>query len=100
MRHALRTSSVFLGFLLLVGATFACGSNAEATAVCEKANARWTACMIELMGPNAAALAKEKTDIAGCASEEKTVAMYAECLPKATCTDFTHCMFARVEETM
>jgi hypothetical protein len=56
-------------------------------------------CVDETLGPEAAALARSKEAIPACAADEKTVAMYDECLPSATCEAFMDCMTRYAERT-
>ena len=81
----------------LLLATFlltACGDKTDPHArdVCEKAADRWGACVLEVLGPEAAKMADGKRDIGACARDPHTVAMYEKCLAAATCDEMIDCM--------
>src|SRR5262249_49321074 len=65
---------------------------------CEQAATRYETCVGEILGPEMKAMLHGKDEgLALCAKDDKTVAMYRECLPKATCQEFMDCTenFAR-----
>src|ERR1051326_5843310 len=81
---------------LLLLVLVACGKSGRA--VCDKAATRFEGCITEVLGADAAkALHGRDLGVDACAKDDKTVAMYRECLPKNTCTEFMDCMegFAR-----
>ena len=81
---------------LLIIFVAACGKSGRA--VCEKAATRYESCIKEVLGADFANMLHGKdVGVDVCAKDDKTVAMYRECLPKATCNEFMDCMegFAR-----
>jgi hypothetical protein len=85
-----------MGRWLLLILLAACGKSGRA--VCEKAATRYESCVKEVLGADFANMLHGKDlGIDVCAKDDKTVAMYRECLPKATCNEFMDCMegFAR-----
>jgi hypothetical protein len=82
---------------LLVILLAACGGK-SGRAICEKAATRFEGCVKETLGTDFANMLHGKDlGIDVCAKDDPTVAMYRECLPKTTCTEFMDCMegFAR-----
>lgn len=68
-----------------------CGSkNAQQT--CEQAADTYVRCIGEVLGPEAGAMVNDKRDIAACAGDSQTVAMYEACLPKEGCEQFMDCL--------
>lgn len=80
-----------LGMGLLFGTAAACGDK-----VCEKAAKRYTECVEETLGKEAAkmARAKEKAGIEACKKDKKTQKMYKKCLPEKTCDKFMKCILS------
>lgn len=71
----------------------ACKGKNDAKQVCERAATRFEGCMREVLGPEAAAMARSAPDgIEACTKDDKTVAMYQRCLPSETCEAFVNCM--------
>jgi hypothetical protein len=83
-----------LAFLLLAAACG--GKSGDARKVCERAAAKYEACIGEILGPEAKAMAAGKDGVAACAADRETVAMYKACLPVAECGPFLDCLEAYV----
>jgi hypothetical protein len=81
---------------LVLCALIACGSKHDEN-VCKLAFTKYTTCVKEILGSDAEKLADSKEDIAGCAHDAKSVAMYTKCLGETDCTKFMNCLetFAR-----
>lgn len=75
---------------------------ADPKVTCKKAADRYEQCVGELMGAEAKAMVstKEKDGTAQCADDDKTVAMYEECLPSGTCRAFMDCMMDYAQKTL
>ena len=71
----------------------ACGGG-DGEKVCREAATKYTTCIGEVLGPEAAKMTEGKGDegIKACAKDSKTQAMYKECLPTADCEGFLKCM--------
>lgn len=63
-----------------------------ATGTCERAADKYSACIREKLGPDAARIVESKRDVASCAADPKTVSMYETCLPEADCDAFMKCI--------
>jgi predicted pyridoxine 5'-phosphate oxidase superfamily flavin-nucleotide-binding protein len=76
------------------------GSNSEATSLCKRASAKYLSCVRDILGPEAEQLARAKEDVAGCASDDKTVVMYRKCLAETDCKQFEDCMLDYARATV
>jgi hypothetical protein len=76
---------------LVLCALIACGDKHHEN-VCKQAFTKYTTCVKDILGSDAEKLASSKEDIAGCAHDDKTVAMYTKCLGETDCTKFMNCL--------
>lgn len=79
---------------LVIAALAGCGDKVdpEKKKICEQAADRYVACVKEIMGPEMAAQADSKRDIAACAKDDRTVKAYQVCMPKDGCDAFMDCV--------
>jgi hypothetical protein len=76
---------------LVLLALAACSGKSRA--ICDQAATRFESCINETLGPEFAnMLHGREQGVDACAKDDKTVAMYRECLPKTTCSEFLDCM--------
>ncbi|MFO0744513.1 MAG: hypothetical protein U1F43_02425 [Myxococcota bacterium] len=86
--------------VVALAAAPACGGDKKAArATCERAGDRYQQCVLELLGPEAAALAAQKKDIDSCVGDDMTVRMYDTCLVKTKCDEFMDCMMDYAAKT-
>ena len=82
-----RLALVLLGLCALP----ACG-NSPAREVCEQASEHFERCLGEMFGPETRQMARDRRDVASCASDGETVKMYEKCEPKRTCDQYLDCI--------
>ena len=60
--------------------------------ICEEAGKRYVQCLEETLGKEAADMAKAKSNVEGCAADQRTVDWYRDkCLPTKDCDAFMEC---------
>jgi hypothetical protein len=77
--------------LLAFSALPACG-NKPAREVCEQASDHFERCLGEMFGSETRQMARDRRDVASCASDSETVRMYETCEPKRTCDAYLDCI--------
>ncbi len=87
---------LFLTLTLLTLLPACSKTDPKATATCEQAADKWVSCTRELLGDEMAQVAASKRDVAACASDPKTVALWEACLPKP-CDQLMDCLDAQVQ---
>jgi hypothetical protein len=76
---------------LLLLLVLGCG-NKPARAVCEQASDHFERCLGEMFGPEMKEMARDRRDVASCASDGETVKMYEKCEGKRTCNQYLDCI--------
>ncbi len=86
--------------IALLVALVGCKSSAEK--LCQRAADRYEQCVGEKLGADLKKMVHDKAaaGVAACAADDKTVAMYQECIDKPSCDAFDDCMTAYAERTM
>ncbi len=86
--------------IALLIALAGCKSSAEK--LCQRAADRYEKCVGEKLGADLQKMVHDEATagVAACAADDKTVAMYEECIDKPSCDAFDECMTAYAERTM
>jgi hypothetical protein len=77
--------------LLAALAALGCG-NKPAREVCEQASDHFERCLGEMFGSETRQMARDRRDVASCASDSETVKMYEKCEGKRTCDAYLDCI--------
>lgn len=77
--------------LVVVLGLLGCG-NKPAREVCEQASDHFERCLGEMFGPEMKDMARDRRDVASCASDSETVKMYEKCESKRTCDQYLDCI--------
>jgi|GEM_PF-1940470 len=99
MRELLSKFSQVCGFtLFLVIFATGCGKGGSAKnkKLCKQAGDKYSTCIKEKTGMD---VAPNQGNIDACAKDDKTLAMYKECMPKSGCEAFLECIDDYVKKT-
>ena len=77
--------------LALLFALAACGDKHHEN-VCKQAFTKYVTCVEDIRGSNTEKLGPDPDDLAGCAHDDKAVAMYSKCLGEPDCATFIACL--------
>jgi hypothetical protein len=78
------------------------GCKSSAEKLCQRAADRYEKCVGEKLGADLQKMVHDEATagVAACAADDKTVAMYEQCIDKPSCDAFDDCMTAYAERTL